>query len=247
MRTLLLDVETAPLTVHTWGLWNQNISINQIIDSSYVMCAAYKTLGEKTIFSSTVRDKDEFMLKSLWQQLDETDAVIHYNGSKFDIPVINKEFLLRGWKPPSPYKQIDLLKIARSKFKFPSNKLDYVAKALKVGRKTKHAGFELWVDCLAGKEEAWAKMQEYNIQDVNLLEGVYEKLLPWITNHPSHGLYTDHDEMVCNNCGSTHLQKRGFSYTASGKYQRLVCTDCGTWHRSGKSLKTLSLIKDKNG
>jgi len=34
MQILLLDIETAPNTAHVWGLWNQNVSLNQLMESS---------------------------------------------------------------------------------------------------------------------------------------------------------------------------------------------------------------------
>jgi hypothetical protein len=176
------------------------------------------------------------MLKQVYRLLSEADAVIHYNGSRFDIPTLNKEFLLYGWTPPAPYQQIDLLKTARKQFRFPSNKLDYIAKSLGLSGKTKHAGHELWVKCMAGDEEAWQTMEQYNRNDVVLLEDVYNKLLPWITAHPSYGLYAGTD--CCPNCGNLSLTKRGFSYTTLGKYQRYHCNHCGTWSRSRKSLST---------
>ena len=132
----MFDAETSPLTVYSWGLWQQNISIGQIIDSSFVMCWAAKWLGtDQILFDSVKRSGKKKMLLRLYKLLDEADAVIHYNGSKFDVPVVNKEFLLQGWNPPSSYQQIDLLKTARQRFKFPSNKLDYVANALGFGKK----------------------------------------------------------------------------------------------------------------
>lgn len=189
------------------------------------------------MFSSIHHTSHKKMLKGLYKLLDEADAVVHWNGSKFDVPVMNKEFLLQGWSPPSSFQQIDLLKTARTKFKFPSNKLDYVAKILKLGSKTKHAGFQLWIDCMSGKQEAWEMMEEYNKNDVILLEKVYYKLLPWIKGHPNVGLYMD--ACVCPHCGSEHLNKRGFYYTQTVKYQRYQCKHCGTWSRakSGTTVK----------
>lgn len=235
MKLLLLDIETAPNVVHVWGLWQQNVAINQILDAGYVMCWAAKWIGDDEIFFDSVnRSGSKKMLKGIHSLLEEADAVIHYNGARFDIPTLNKEFLLHGMLPPATYKQIDLLRTARAQFKFPSNKLDYVANALGVGKKIKHAGHELWIRCLNNEPEAWIEMENYNINDVVILEGVYHKLLPWIKNHPNIGLYLDKAE-ACPNCGGHHLQRRGFSFTNAGKYQRFQCTDCGTWSRSKKN------------
>lgn len=247
MKLLLIDAETAPNLVHVWGLWQQNVAINQIMASGYVLCFAAKWLGsDEVIFDSIHKSGSKRMIKRAHKLLSEADVIVHYNGSKFDVPTLNKEFLLQGLSPPATYQQIDLLKTARNRFKFPSNKLDYLAQALGLGKKFKHAGHELWVKCMAGDEEAWKEMEAYNTQDVVLLERVYHRLLPWIVNHPNHAVYSSKD--VCTNCGSVHLQRRGFAYSLLGKYQRFQCTSCGAWMRSRKAEKQeITLSKDKNG
>lgn len=238
MRVLLLDIETSPNVAHVWGLWNINVSLNQLQSSSYVMCFAAKWLGEEEVFFNSVkRAGAKRMLRQVHRLMSEADAIVHYNGSSFDIPTLNKEFLLYGMQPPSPSRQIDLLQTARKQFRFPSNKLDYVAKALKLGGKLEHAGHELWVRCLAGDLDAWKQMEDYNKRDVTLLEQVYHKLLPWIKSHPDRNLYLDDTtgKPQCSHCLG-NLQRRGFSFTASGKYARFQCMQCGAWHRGKKNI-----------
>lgn len=241
-RILLLDIETAPNRVYSWGLWNQNIAINQIEEPGYTLCFASKWLGEKDInFSSTFHDGKENMVEDAHRLIDEADAVIHYNGTKFDIPILNSEFVTMGLRPPSPVTQIDLLNTMRKRFRLSSNKLDYVARQFGLGGKVSHKGMELWRECMAGDKKSWKTMQEYNIQDVVLLEKLYYKLRPWITNHPNLALFSvDNAGPVCPNCGGTHLQRRGTYYTATLTYQRYQCQDCGTWSRE----RTTSLPKE---
>jgi DNA polymerase elongation subunit (family B) len=242
MRILLLDIETSPNTVHCWGLWQQNVSINQIMESSKTLCYAAKWLGEDDIyFDSVHQSKPKTMLKGIHALLESADAVIHYNGTKFDIPTLNKEFLLTKLLPPSPYKQIDLLRVVRSNFRFPSNKLDYVSQRLGLGKKHAHEGHDLWVKCMNGDKDAWKRMEEYNIQDVVLLESLYDNLLPWIKNAPNRNLYQD--ITGCPTCGSTHLQKRGTAVSTTGSYQRYQCRDCGSWAQGTKSIKKTVEVK----
>jgi DNA polymerase elongation subunit (family B) len=242
MKILLLDIETSPNTAHVWGLWQQNVSINQLMESSYVLCYAAKWLGAEDIyFDSVHQSKPKTMLKGIHALLDSADAVIHYNGTKFDIPTLNKEFLLTKLLPPSPYKQIDLLRVVRSNFRFPSNKLDYVSQRLGLGKKHSHEGHELWVKCMNGDKDAWKRMEDYNIQDVVLLESLYDNLLPWIKNAPNRNLYQD--ITGCPTCGSHHLQKRGTAVSTTGTYQRYQCKDCGSWSQGTKSLKKSVEVK----
>ena len=234
MKILLLDIETSPNTAHVWGLWNQNVSLNQLMESSYVMCWAAKWLGKKEIlFDSIMENTHKNMIKRIHRLLNECDAVIHYNGSKFDIPTLNKEFILHGMNPPSPYKEIDLLKTSRSRFKFPSNKLDYVAQALGVGKKVHHEGHELWLKCMAKDLSAWKTMKKYNKNDVVILEKVYNKMLGWIKTHPNHNHYTS--DQVCPSCGSKDLHKRGTCCNIKSVFQRYQCQSCGKWSRSNKA------------
>ena len=237
MKKLLLDIETAPNRVYSWGLWDQNISTNQIEEPGYTLCWAAKFLGERGLrFASLQSSSMKAMIIGIHSLLNEADAVVHYNGTKFDIPTLNKEFILLGLDPPSNYKEIDLLKVARARFKFQSNKLDFVAQALGVGAKVKHKGMELWKGCMANDEKCWRQMEKYNKQDVLLLEKVYRRMLPWIKNHPNYGLYTDSDRPVCRNCGGKHVIKKGIEYTAVGKYHRYKCRECGT-HLRGSVLQ----------
>ena len=234
MKILLIDIETSPNTAHVWGLWQQNVSLNQLLESSYTMCYSAKFLGEKTIYFDSVHKNDaKTMLEGVYKLLEQADAVVHYNGSKFDMPTLNKEFLLHKMPPTPPIKQIDLLMVVKSQFRFPSNKLDYVGKTLGVGAKTEHEGFDLWIKCMNRDGKAWKRMEEYNKQDVILLEKVYHRMLPWIKNHPNHGLYRDSslnccDRPVCPNCGSFNVVKKGTETTKTMKYERFKCTSCGT-------------------
>ncbi|MGL5936212.1 MAG: ribonuclease H-like domain-containing protein [Cetobacterium sp.] len=235
MRILLLDIETAPNLAHVWGIWQQNIAPNQLLEASYVLCWAAKWLDEPAIFFDSIhRSPPKQMLKRIHALLDEADSVIHYNGTKFDIPTINKEFLLYGMTQPAPYKQMDLLKVTRQQFKFPSNKLDYIAQALGVGKKVKHEGHELWLKCMDRDANAWVRMERYNKGDVKLLERVYHRLLPWMRTHTNQSVFEGR-EQSCPNCGSSHHQARGWAYTNQGRYRRFQCTACRSWFRSTKN------------
>lgn len=245
-KILLLDIETSPNTAHVWGIWQQNIGLNQLLESSYTMCFAAKWLGsDEIVFDSVFRSKPEAMLKKIHDLIDEADAVIHYNGSKFDMPTLNKEFLLHKFPPPSPVKNIDLLQVAKKQFRFVSNKLDYVSQALGLGKKTEHMGHDLWIQCMANNPEAWALMEEYNKNDVVLLEKVYYKFRPWIRQHLNLAMFND-TEIVCPNCGSNNHQRRGTARTVINKYNRHQCNECGNWFRSTRSDRTREIERVVN-
>jgi DNA polymerase elongation subunit (family B) len=237
VKILLLDIETAPNVAYVWGLFDQNIASNQVETSGYVLCWAAKWLNEKEVRFASVgpsRKNERAMLDGIHKLLDEADVVVHYNGLKFDIPTLNREFIKFGMTPPSPYKQLDLLRVTRRAFRFESNKLDYVTAALGLGRKVKHKGFELWVQCMRGDATAWKMMERYNRQDVKLLGKLYRQLRPWIEKHPN---WSSHrDGLACPKCGSEKVQRRGVQVAQTLTYNRYHCQSCGGWFRGSRSL-----------
>ena len=236
MKILFLDIETSPNVAHVWGIWQQNVSINQLMESSYTMCWAAKWHGESEVmFDSVYQSRPRTMIKRIHALIEQADMVVHYHGTSFDIPTLNKEFLLQGIPPPSPVKEMDLLRVVRRKFRFPSNKLDYVAQRLGLGKKYDHEGHTLWVKCMANDPKAWAEMEAYNRHDVVLLEKLYGKLLPWMSpGHLSHAVFAAAE--VCPTCGCSKAHRRGYAYTGSGKYQRFQCQGCHAWYRGKLNL-----------
>ena len=233
MKILALDIETAPNTAYTWSLFKPLIGINQIVETGRVMCFAAKWLGNKRIhFWSEHKDDHKSVIKMAHKYLDEADAVLSFNGESFDLPTLNREFLKYGLTPPSPYRHIDLLRVAKRRFRFTSNKMDHLAQELGAGRKMEHKGFELWVECMAGDKAAWKIMEAYNRQDVVVLENLYYKMLPWVDTHPNVVLYMDSPEdPTCTNCGSVDVHQRGLQHNKTHSYVRYQCNDCGTWMR----------------
>lgn len=232
-KLLFLDIETAPNLALVWGLFDQNISPNHVLASSYVLCWAAKWEGRSAMqFDSIHRSSKINMLRRIHALLDEADIVIHYNGRKFDTPTLNKEFVKAGMLPPSPYKQVDMLLVCRSVFRFESNKLDSVTQSLSIGRKVRHPGFELWVKCMNKDAKAWRLMERYNKMDVRLLEQVYHRLLPWISKHPL--IAATNNGLVCPKCGSRKTQRRGEALTRTAMFYRYQCQKCGGWFRSSR-------------
>ncbi len=236
MKLLLIDIETSPLVVYAWGLFDQTISHNHIVEDGRVLCYAAKWYGEPTIyFDSEYASGREKMLRGVHKLLSEADCVVHYNGKSFDIPTLQAEFLFSGLPPPAPYKQIDLYRVVKSELRVPSKKLDYIAKRLGRDGKVEHSGMAMWKGCMAGDPQSWAEMETYNRGDVVELESIYESLRPWIRHHPVTALYDEPGLPVCPRCGSAKMQKRGFAYTAMNKYARHQCQSCRGWMRDALS------------
>ena len=235
-KILTLDIETSPALAYVWRLWKENIPLQRLVETGEVISFAakwYEDSVDQVKFYSIYHDDKYSMIQAAHSLLDEADFVVTYNGKKFDIPHINREILLSGSTPPSPYSQIDLYQVIKKTFMFTSNKLDHVSEQLEIGNKVEHAGFQLWVDCMAFDPTAWEQMKEYNMHDVVLTEQLYTKLRPWISGHPHFNLFTEDgaSRVSCPACGSENLQSRGKARTAMSTYNRYQCQDCGKWTR----------------
>lgn len=238
-RILIYDIETSYTVGAVWGLYDQNVA--RVIREPYIISVAWKWLGEKHTNVMALPDfpeykknkkSDKTLVQVIWNLFDEADIVIAHNNNAFDYKWVYGRFAVHGINPPSPCKAIDTLLISRAKFKFNSHKLNDLAKYFGIGTKVDTGGIQLWIDCIEDDiKKSWDLMCKYNKQDVILLEKVYIKLLPFITNHPNLGLMNG-EIHACPNCGGNQVQKRGFTYSRVGEYQRWQCTDCASWSQS---------------
>ena len=239
-KILIVDIETAPKVAYVWRFFKENIGAKQVREHGHIMSFAAKWLNsDDIIYEENRKEDDSNIVSSLVDLFDQADIVVAHNGQRFDFPQIMGRAVVHGIKPPSPYKIVDTLKVSRFEFGFPSHSLEYLAKVLGCKEKLQHKnfpGFELWLECLRGNNEAWKEMREYNIQDIITLEEIYLKMRPWMRRHPNIGAITEDDKIACPKCGSHKMVKRGFAYTNVGKYQRYVCNSCGGWSRSRYTL-----------
>lgn len=233
-RRLYIDIETSPNLGLVWSLWNQNISLPQLLESGDMLCfaAAWDDKPKKPIFYSIWTHSYEEMVNGAWDLLNAADLVVHFNGRKFDIPWLQRLFVEAEFPPPSPYRQVDLCAVVRKEFRFPSNKLAYVAERL-LGQEKIKTDFSLWTSVMNGDPKAQKEMRKYCINDTLLLHPLHNRLLPWIPSYPSMAVITGEMD-TCPKCGSDKIQKRGLAYTQARTYQQFCCTSCGSWSRSSR-------------
>ena len=233
-HTLFVDIETAPLLIWAWGVYEQNAI--DVKASWYMLSFAYKWQGERTVktralpdYKNFKKDKedDSALAAELHALYDDAKVVIAHNGDRFDLKKSNARFIKHGMPPPSPYQSIDTLKLAKKHFAFSSNKLNDLGAYLGVGRKLPHTGFHLWKGCMTGDPKSWSVMRRYNARDVELLERVYERLKPWSTTHPNMARISGHGE--CPICASEKTIKRGVKHYNTRSVQQHKCLDCHAW------------------
>ncbi len=251
-KILCFDIETSPIVSYTWGLYDQNIGLNQIKTDWFILAWAAKWLDEpasKTTYMdnrSATPEGDKPLVMKLAELLEQADIVVTQNGDKFDIKKLNARAIIHGLPPIKVCKSTDTLKESRKVFSFTSHKLEYMTEKLNTKyKKLKHSeypGFDLWSEILKGNSHAWAVMKKYCIHDVLATEELYQKIRGWIKTQ-NLSTYFEDDIVRCR-CGSTNIFKKGFVYTDTGKFQGYKCKDCGK--RPKGRVNLLSVDKKKN-
>lgn len=247
-KILTLDIETAPIEAYVFGLFDQNIGLNQIKRDWYILGWAAKWYGDPNIMYMDGRKtpgKDKALVKGIAKLLEEADIIITQNGDKFDIRKINARAIINGLPPIKKCASTDILKEKRKVFGFTSQKLEYTSGVLNETHKKilheEYPGFLLWREVLERNNHAWDVMRAYCIKDVLSTEEEYTRIRGWIKTQ-NLATYSDADGLRCK-CGSNNLRKKGYSYTDTGKFQSYLCRDCGKRPRSPVNL--LSKAKKK--
>src|SRR5690606_8261523 len=142
-KILLLDIETAPAISYIWRMFDETVGLEQLIDPGRAICAAWQWYGNKTVEFGAEWDvgvPTTEWLHRLHAAMSEADAVVTFNGNKFDLPKLNGEFIRIGLGPPAPSASIDL-RVTSRKLGYISGKLAFLGPYLKIGAKVKHEGF----------------------------------------------------------------------------------------------------------
>lgn len=238
------DLEVGYNVVNVFSLFegrNRPINYQNIVQERSILTAAVKTLGEGRVEQFSVSPNrpsdDRAVCRKLSQSLSKADVLVAHFGDRFDLKWLNTRLLYHSMNPlPATIITEDTYKIAKSKFYFNSNKLDYLAKFLHVGEKIQTPP-DLWLKVMQKDEEALQEMREYNKRDVEILEEVWKALRPYAGSAMKYSFASSVDQTVCPSCGSEHVQKRGFAYTKTQQYQRYRCDECGHWSRDARATK----------
>lgn len=233
-KRLFFDIETSPNIGLFWEAgYKKNIDYSNIIQERAIICICYKWEDDKDVYSLQWDSKqnDKAMLLKFVEVANTATELVGHNGDKFDLAWIRTRCLFHGIQMFPTYTTIDTLKIARSKFKFNSNRLNYIADFLGLGQKIK-TEFNLWKDILLHKDKvAMEAMIKYCKKDVVLLEKVFKHLNNHIEAKTHYGVLFGQYKGTCPECGSDDLAGAGTRTTATGVVKlRYQCKTCNKYH-----------------
>ena len=263
VKTLIVDIERLPgrakvqhrgLTIEGdfWDLggWKHTIGrrihADDVTEWPTTICFAarwYET-GKRAFHAAWMPGGADTMYEAAFELYDSADLVMTYNGASFDNKHFASGWLERGLGRPSPFRDIDLLKVARQAAGWESKTLDSVCKRLGIEAKNDKYQVDVARAAMAGNLTAQRKLKRYNVNDVDILPAVYERLLPYVKSHPHVAPSLGLDQPTCPRCGSTEVTRRGTYSPGVYHYLAYSCDTCGgpfktTYESRGPSVRAL--------
>jgi DNA polymerase elongation subunit (family B) len=243
-KLTFLDIETSPNRGTFWRPgYKVNLSANNIDQERVILCAAWAHDDGEVHYTDALKFNKAPKGSPYKYELDDTQIcrdiaeesaiLVHHNGNSFDVPWINGRCLINGLPTIGQVRNLDTYRIAKRTYNLNSYRLDYLAKVLNVetGQKIK-TSYDLWLDVMNNDKQAYEDMIDYNIQDVNILRAVYNKLRPGMSGITWANMVDD-ENSACPSCGQNHkkLHKRGTVPNLKTYYHRYSCSECGGWSR----------------
>lgn len=232
LRILTIDIERLPGLARAWHPKTRYIHPRDFKEWPRMVCFAARWYGRKQpIFKAEWIDRPA-MLTAAWELYDQAEIVVTFNGQSFDNRHLKDEWLMGGFDPPRPWKDVDLYRMIRREFGFESKSLDTVTRRLGRPGKESHYSADVAEAAVAGDKGAQRQLRRYNIGDVELTEWLYDRLRGWNATHPHVG--QGGGAQRCNQCGSDDLVEQRTKYRAVVLDYRLFrCANCGGLVRAG--------------
>lgn len=252
MKILIGDIELSRAIYQAYPSNKpQYLRKENMIHPQFLFSFAYNWYGEKKIHIPSILDNkkrfkrnfrdDSELVRTAHKLLTQADVFVGHYSNSFDLKHIFYKCWLLGL-PPIEIAKVDTLIEARKFFNAPSKSLDNLLKDLghvgKVGKPTE----EEWFKATMGCEKTIRKIIKYNGHDTEGQIFLYEKIRPWMTNHPNYNLFIrdeDGGEIgVCRKCGSPDITKDNKKKLASGsmRYQ-YRCKSCGGFTTFSESIR----------
>lgn len=233
MNRIFLDIETAPLVVYSWSIGRKvSLSYENILTDRRIICICWKTEGQSKVNSlSWENQNDKKMLLEFAKVISDADELVGHNIRGFDLGIVKARCAFHEIQTLPKYTIVDTLSLARSNFRFVSNRLDYLGQYLGVGEKIETGGFNLWKEVLQNSIPALNRMIKYCKGDVELVERVYNRILMSVPHKTHAGVLEGNGKWSCAKCASTEVKTSKKKITASGAIQwQMNCKSCGGYY-----------------
>ena len=241
-KIILFDLETLPNLREAMKVWPgisnyPGLTLRASINS--MICCGYKVFGEpgkpKCLnawdykgWKKNVNDDFE-LVRDVRELLFEADAVVTHNGKRFDWKFLQTRLLVHGLAPLPKIRHIDTCAVAKANTMFFNNRLNTLGEFVGKDKKIDNGGWELWERVMDRETKALKEMTDYCIHDVVVLEKVFRKMRPLVSEIPNYNLFkVGVDKDLCPKCGSSRLWANGFRSTATTLFKRFQCQDCGS-------------------
>jgi DNA polymerase III epsilon subunit-like protein len=246
---LFLDTENAPCVTCSWGIHDQKISEQDIIQDWFFLSAQWAWNDAKKInVVSILDDKERFakrfsddfhVVKTASDVMREADIIVGHNIKGHDLPKLKAKIAEYGLKPFNAPLIVDTLQWARE-FGFTSRTLRYLCQKLSLTEKLTHSK-GAFVRAAMGDPAAIREIVTYGKGDIEPLRKLYYKLRPYAPNHPNMNIWRGKGVDCCPRCSSNNFIASGFRYTAVGRIPRNECKDCGKFFDAGKHDKRVRM------
>lgn len=190
---LYIDLEVSKSAAYTYGLRvpSKYIAAENLFLEYFIICWSASYVGSSTVWGDCVtpaevvdwrngsKTPDGRILARLQELIASADIVAGHNVDAYDVRRANTRFLLNKLEPIVGKKTHDTLKIARRKFAFESNTLDYISQRLGL-RPKDHIDNRDWLKIVStGDEKTLSKVMKYNKGDVKNGKGILEQLMKY--------------------------------------------------------------------
>ena len=222
-------------------------TVGYLVEGEMKKAKTINVWDKKSVWKKNVND-DYHLCKEIYEVLKDADAVVTYNGKRFDWPYLQTRLMYHNLPLLEKPRHVDLYMVVRNNFRNINNKLDTASHLFLEDRKLSHTGWKLWIDTHRRDPKAMELMAKYCRKDVDLMPKLLKKLRPLIKNLPNMNFFKSERQRleaisVCPTCGSEEMIKWGNSYTATGLSPRFRCKSCGSTAKTsptGKSMRPTS-------
>jgi hypothetical protein len=218
----------------------ESIGVNALkADLGRVVVFGYKFEGDKKARSLTLTQRelkrfdDKRLLVEASKLIAKADILVGHFASVFDRRFFQGRLLIHGLPPIPPTRLRDTYMISRSVANYSSNRLKHLCKILGFENQKLENGWPMaWFEVMQGNMKSLRAMAKYCEGDVEALQELYRRLLPFDNAHPR--IYEDRTK--CGSCGG-EVQYRGTIIVRDARFRRYVCKSCSHWGRETQKVK----------